>query len=81
MRRQSRTGHAVTHCAVHKHCYLLTCGPTQQLRASPLIVALLLDRTDVINEGVGRVITGRGASHPANGCRHGGKDAVPDDDD
>ena len=46
-------------------------------RASPLIVALLVDRTDVIDEGVGRVVTGRHAPHPANGCRHGGKTRCP----
>jgi len=50
-------------------------------RASPVIVALLVDRTDVIDEGVGRVGTGRHAPHLANGLSIRWKEVVPDDDD
>ena len=55
MRRQSRTD-AVTHGAVHKHCYVLKRPDAGTARLSPLTVALLVDRTDVIHEGVGRVV-------------------------
>jgi hypothetical protein len=63
----------VTHGAVHNHCYLLTRPDAGTARASPLIVAHLVDRTDVIDERGGARRKQVNAPHPANGYRHGGK--------
>jgi hypothetical protein len=49
-------------------------------RTSPLIVAVLVDRTDVIDEGVGRVVNRSTRAPPRQRLSTRWKDVVPDDD-
>ena len=67
----------------HKHCHVLTCGPTQELRAQrpPWVADLMCDRTDVIAEGGGErcgQVTARPT--PPTGCQARVKDAVLNND-